>query len=71
MSIYEYDEELHFRTLLEEGRELRKNLLSRVNQLTSMLIDLDRIDDLKRATQDRTYQEQLMEELLPEDGQNT
>lgn len=79
MSIYEYDEELHFRTLLEEGREagleegreLRENLLSRVNQLTSMLIDLDRIDDLKRATQDRTYQEQLMEELLPEDGQNT
>ena len=79
MSIYEYDEELHFRTLLEEGREagleegreLRENLLSRMNQLTSMLIDLDRIDDLKRATQDRTYQEQLMEELLPEDGQNT
>ena len=71
MSIYEYDEELHFRTLLEEGRELRENLLSRVNQLTSMLIDLDRIDDLKRATQDRTYQEQLMEELLPEDGQDT
>ena len=75
VSIYEYDEELHFRTLREEGREegLAEGLeqgerrLARVNQLHSTLIDLGRLDDLKRATQDRAYQEQLMDELLPED----
>ena len=74
VSIYEYDEELHFRTLYEEGHEAGwekgERRLARVNQLTSILIDLDRIDDLKRATQDRAYQEQLMSELLPEEEQN-
>lgn len=71
MSIYEYDEELHFKTLIEEGREegmkqgeLR---LARVNQLNSILIDMNRIEDLKRATQDKAYHEQLMAELLPEE----
>ena len=70
MSIYEYDEELHFKTLREEGRELGLEegeiRLARVNQLYSILIDMDRIDDLKRATQDKTYQEHLMAELLTE-----
>ena len=74
VSIYEYDEELHFRTLYEEGHEAGwekgERRLARVNQLTSILIELGRIDDLKRATQDRAYQEQLMTELLPEEGQN-
>ena len=64
MSIYEYDEELHFRTLFEHGREQGE---IRVNKLHSILIDQDRIDDLKRATQDREYQEQLINELLPEE----
>ena len=86
MSIYEYDEELHFKTLHdegyesgyaeghksgfseghEEGLEQSERRLTRLNQLTSILIDLGRIDDLKRTTQDRAYQEQLMAELLPE-----
>ena len=81
VSIYEYDEELHFKTLFEEGHEsgytegreagLTEGVkqgeirLARVNQLNSILIDLGRLDDLKRATQDRAYQEQLMAELLP------
>ena len=69
MSIYEYDEELHFKTLFEEGREagLKQSeiRLARVNQLHAILIDLGRLDDLKRATQDRAYQEQLINELLP------
>lgn len=75
VSIYEYDEELHFKTLFEEGHEsgyvegreagLERGK-SRLNQLNSILIDMGRLDDLKRATQDRTYQEQLMVELLPE-----
>ena len=68
VSIYEYDEELHFRTLKEEGRE--EGLLQgehRLNLLYSILIDTDRLDDLKRATKDKTYREQLMKELLPEE----
>ena len=81
VSIYEYDEELHFKTLFEEGHEsgytegreagLTEGVkqgeirLARVNQLYAILIDLGRLDDLKRATQDRAYQEQLMAELLP------
>lgn len=90
MSIYEYDEELHFRTLIEEGRELGREEgremgreeglekgreegeihLARVNQLHSILIDMGRIDDLKRATQDKAYQKQLMSELLPGEVRN-
>lgn len=68
MSIYEYDEELHlksereiwYNTGLEEGE-------SRLNKLYSTLIELDRLDDLKRATQDKIYQKQLMTDLLPEE----
>lgn len=74
VSIYEYDEEAHmkserelwYKTGLEEGREL----LARVNQLYSILLDTGRLDDLKRATKDRAYQEQLMRELLPEKMQD-
>ena len=70
VSIYEYDEELHFKTLFEEGHESgfaegREAALTRVNQLHAILIDLGRLDDLRRSTQDRAYQEQLMAELLP------
>lgn len=77
MSIYEYDEELHmksereywYNTGMEEGRaaglEQGEIHLSRVNQLYSILIDANRLDDLKRATQDKEYQDQLMSELLP------
>lgn len=75
MSIYEYDEKLHFQTLFEEGREagLEQGLAqgeSRLNKLYSILIDMGRLDDLKRSTQDKAYQEQLMIELLPEEIRN-
>lgn len=57
---------------LEEGMERGKKLgleqgENRLNQLYSILIDLDRLDDLKRATKDKAYQKQLMNELLPEE----
>ena len=42
----------------------------RLNKLHSILIDLGRLDDLKRATKDKAYQEQLMIELLPAETQN-
>ena len=84
VSIYEYDEELHFKTLRDEGYESgyaeghesgfteghevgMEQGESRLNKLYSILIDLGRLDDLKRATGDRGYQEQLMTELIPEE----
>ena len=71
MSIYEYDEKAHHKLLYEEGVEDgREQGESRLNKLHSILIDLGRIDDLKRATQDKSYQEQLMVELLPAEMQN-
>ena len=87
VSIYEYDEELHFKTLRDEGYESgyaegHESVFSegyevgleqgesRLSKLCTILIESDRLDDLKRATQDRTYQEQLMAELLPKEIQN-
>lgn len=75
VSIYEYDEELHmksereiwYNTGIEDGREQGER---RLNKLYSILIDLGRLDDLKRATGDREYQVQLINELLPEEIQN-
>ena len=71
LSIFEYDEEAHHKLLYEEGREAGLEQgeirLGRVNKLNSMLIDLGRLDDLKRATTDKAYQEQLIIELLPEE----
>ena len=71
LSIFEYDEEAHHKLLYEEGvedgREQGERRLARVNKLHSILMDLGRLDDLKRATQDKAYQEQLMVELLPEE----
>ena len=67
LSIFEYDEEAHHKLLYEEGVEDGiEQGESRLNKLYSILIDLGRIDDLKRATQDKTYLVQLMHELLPD-----
>ncbi|MDE5933098.1 MAG: hypothetical protein K2H40_11550 [Lachnospiraceae bacterium] len=59
----------------EEGQkvmcEIMEKLVAesteRINTLSSILIDLNRFDDLKRATKDKDFQMQLMIELLPED----
>ncbi len=49
-----------------EGRlEGRQEGESRINQLNSLLIDLNRFEDLKRAAKDSAYQAELMAELLP------
>ena len=80
LSIFEYDEEAHHKLLYEEGMEDglergRKPGLeqgeNRVNRLHSILMDMGRIDDLKRATKDKNYQEQLIFELLPGEMHNT
>ena len=56
----------------KEGRqEGRKEGENQINQLNTVLIKLNRLDDLKRATQDRAYQKKLMAELLPEVARKT
>ncbi|MCI8562397.1 MAG: Rpn family recombination-promoting nuclease/putative transposase [Lachnospiraceae bacterium] len=47
-----------------EGREMGEE---RINVLNTILINSNRIDDLKRAAADKTFQIQLMNELLPDD----
>ena len=39
----------------------------RVNRLNSILIDLDRLEDMKRAARDKDFQMELMLELLPKE----
>lgn len=51
----------------EERNEGRMEGETRVNTLNSILISLNRFDDLKRAATDRNFQMQLMLELLPEE----
>lgn len=51
-----------------EGRiEGRIEGETRINTLNSILINMNRIDDLKRAATDKNFQMQLMIELLPEE----
>lgn len=64
MSIYEYNEEKHMQFVKEEGRkegyesgcmEGREQGLT----LTKLLLDMGRLDDLRRATEDKAFREQL------------
>ncbi len=53
----------------KEGRkEGRIEGVARINRLNSILIDLGRFDDMKRAAKDQAYQAQLILELLPEEA---
>ena len=40
---------------------------ARVNRLNSILIDMDRLEDMKRAARDKDFQMELMLELLPKE----
>ena len=40
----------------------REKMANEINQLTSILLEQNRIDDLKRAVADAAYQKQLMAE---------
>ncbi len=60
----------------EEGQKVMCEIMEkivaesteRINTLNSILIDLNRLEDLKRATKDKDFQMQLMIELLPEES---
>ena len=50
--------------ILQDGIEKGEK---RISHLYKILLDADRLDDLKRATNDQAFQKQLMAELLPEE----
>ena len=48
----------------EEGERIgREEGAKQINELYKRLIELERIDDLKRAVEDSAYQERLLKEL--------
>lgn len=59
--------EIMERIVKEEREEGKAEGEARVNKLNSILIDMNRLDDLKRAAKDKAYQMQLMIELLSEE----
>jgi hypothetical protein len=42
-----------------------KEGMERLNKLNSILLAQNRIDDLKRSTNDEQFQEKLLDELVP------
>ena len=64
MLLTEFDEERYERTLrkdaLEEGIEVEKK---RLNKLIEILLSEGRIEDLRKSTVNREYQNQLMKEF--------
>ncbi len=60
MLLEEFDVKKYERTIREEGREEGIEL---INKLIGILVEQDRIGDLKRASKDPAYQEQLIKEL--------
>ena len=67
VSIYEFDEEREMKLIREDEREIgREEGIEEGKQkillLSKMLLDANRIDDLKRATDDGAYLEELCRE---------
>jgi predicted transposase/invertase (TIGR01784 family) len=65
MKSWELDE-MHREEGRREGLREGEERLNRLNQLNRILIKQNRIDDLERAANDRAYQQQLLDELVPE-----
>lgn len=60
MLLEDFDVKKFVKTMREEGREEGMVL---VNKLISILVEQNRIEDLKRAAEDPVYQEQLIKEF--------
>lgn len=64
MLLEEFDQEKYERTIKDEGREEgREEGITRVNRLTNILLEQNRINDLQRAAKDTAFQEQLFREF--------
>ena len=46
----------------------RQKGISLMNSLISTLMDMDRLDDLRRASHEPEYREELIKELCPDAG---
>lgn len=60
MLLEKFDKKKYVRTLKREASEEER---ARLNRLTQILIDQNRVDDLRRAAEDIGFQEQLLQEL--------
>jgi polyribonucleotide nucleotidyltransferase len=49
----------------EVTREVTKEVTDRINRLNTILINSNRYDDLKRSTEDKDFQNKLLDELVP------
>ncbi len=63
MLLEEFDVDKYERALRAEGREEGMRQVARINQLTDILLEQNRIADLKRASKEPEYQEQLLQEF--------
>ena len=54
-----------FQQGIQQGIQQGKNS---INTLNMILLNANRIDDLKRAAMDEEYQTKLMKELLPQEA---
>ena len=60
MILEEFDKDKYERTIREEGVMIGE---SRANQLTKVLIEQNRIEDLKKSADDPKYREELYREF--------
>ena len=49
-------------------QQVRQKGISMMNSLISTLMDMDRLDDLRRASHEPEYREELIKELFPDAG---
>ena len=64
MILEEFDREKYEHTIREDGREEGREIgQERVNRLNQILIEQNRIEDLKRSTCDSEYQKTLFKEF--------
>ena len=59
MFLEEYDKELHEKTLRREGWE---DGFAKASELARLLLDANRLEDLRRSTKDKKFRQKLLKE---------
>ena len=63
MVMWDYDEELHYKTIAKEGfDEGFEQGTDNINELNSWLFAQGRAKDVEKASKDKTYQKKLFKE---------
>lgn len=64
MILSEYNEELHLKTLYEDGlKQGKTEAQHNISTLLRQLLQANRMDDVKKAAEDPAYLEQLLKEF--------